>query len=244
MTFPCRRMVWGVDWIHLVRVRVGIKNQVGHLVWKCAFLLLFEPFRGVKVKGSEIGWGEVKEEWMTFPCRRMVLGVGWLHLVEEGVGIKNQGGHCVWKYAFLLLFEPFRGVKDKGSEIGWGERREDRMTFPCRGMVWKVDWIHLVWVGVEIKKKQGGHLVWKYAFLLLFEPFRGVKVKGSEIGWGERRKEWITFPCRGMMCGVDWIHLVEVGVGIKKPGGSLCLEICIFATIWVIQRGQGQGLRD
>ena len=32
------------------------------------------------------------------------------------------------------------------------------------------------------KNGQEGHLVWKYAFLILFEPFRGVKVKGSEFG--------------------------------------------------------------
>ena len=25
------------------------------------------------------------------------------------------------------------------------------MTFSCRGEVWGVDWIHLVWVGVGIK---------------------------------------------------------------------------------------------
>ena len=37
---------------------------------------------------------------------------------------------------------------------------------------------------------------------------------------------------------VDWIHLVGVGVGRKKPRGSLGLEICIFATIRAIQRGQ------
>ena len=39
------------------------------------------------------------------------------------------------------------------------------------------------------------------------------------------------FSCEGMVCGVDWIHLVGVGVGMKKPRGSLGLEICIFATI-------------
>ena len=29
----------------------------------------------------------------------------------------------------------------------------------------------------------------------------------------------MTFLCRGMVWGVDWIHLVRVGVGIKKPRG-------------------------
>ena len=50
--------------------------------------------------------------------------------------------------------------------------------------------------------------------------------------------------CLGMVWGVDWTHLVWVGVSIKKPGGSLGLEICMFDTILAIQRGQGQGLRD
>ena len=33
------------------------------------------------------------------------------------------------------------------------------MTFLCQGMVWGVDWIHLVGVGVGIKKNQGGHWI-------------------------------------------------------------------------------------
>ena len=43
----------------------------------------------------------------------------------------------------------------------------------------------------------------------------------------------MTFSCGGMVWEDDWIHLVGVGVGMKKPrgGGSLGLEICIFATI-------------
>ena len=39
----------------------------------------------------------------------------------------------------------------------------------------------------------------------------------------------MTYSFRGMVWGVDWIHLVGVGVGIKIPRGSLGLEICIFA---------------
>ena len=54
----------------------------------------------------------------------------------------------------------------------------------------------------------------------------------------------MIYSCLGMLCGVDWIHLVWVRVSIKKPGGSLGLEICMFDTILAIQRGQGQGLRD
>ena len=62
---------------------------------------------------------------MIFSCMGMVWGVDCIHLVGVGVGIKKPGGHWVWKYAFLLLFEPFRGVKDNGSEIEWGEGREE-----------------------------------------------------------------------------------------------------------------------
>ena len=74
------------------------------------------------------------------------------------------------------------------------------MIFSCRGMVWGVEWILLVGVGVGIKKNQGGHWSWKYAFLLLFESFRGVKDKGSEIGWGWRERKVNIFSCGGW-CG-------------------------------------------
>ena len=55
------------------------------------------------------------------------------------------------------------------------------MTFSRRENVWGVDWVHLVWVGVGIKKARGGSWVWKYAFSIQLEPL-GVKEKGSEIG--------------------------------------------------------------
>ena len=42
------------------------------------------------------------------------------------------------------------------------------------------------------------------------------------------------------MWRVDWIHLVWVGFGIKKPGGSLGLEMCMFDTSLAIQRGQAR----
>ena len=41
-----------------------------------------------------------------------------------GLYKRNQGGHWIWKNELLLLFERFRGVKDNGSEIGWGEKKE------------------------------------------------------------------------------------------------------------------------
>ena len=33
----------------------------------------------------------------------------------------------------------------------------------------------------------------------------------------------MIFSCGGMVWGVDWIHLVEVGLGIKNPGGSISM---------------------
>ena len=69
--------------------------------------------------------------------------------------------------------------------------------------------------------------------MLLFERFRGVKDNGSEIGWGGGREVYITFLCREMVWGVDWIYLVGVGVGIRKlrGGGALDMKECTFATI-------------
>ena len=62
------------------------------------------------------------------------------------------------------------------------------MTFSRRGNVWGVDWIHLVWVGVGMKKARGGSWVWKYAFSIQLEPL-GVKEKPQRLGeiMGERR---------------------------------------------------------
>ena len=54
----------------------------------------------------------------------------------------------------------------------------------------------------------------------------------------------MIYSCRGMVWGVDCVHLVWVRVGIKKPGGSWIWTKCIFDTISAIQKGQGQGLRD
>ena len=55
----------------------------------------------------------------------------------------------------------------------------------------------------------------------------------------------MIYSCRGMVCGVDWIHLVWVGFFYKKkPGGDWIWSKCIYYTILAIQRGQGRGLRD
>ena len=63
------------------------------------------------------------------------------------------------------------------------------MTFSRRGNVWGVDWVHLVWVGVGIKKARGGSWVWKYAFSIQLEPFRGSRKRAQRLGeiMGERR---------------------------------------------------------
>ena len=54
----------------------------------------------------------------------------------------------------------------------------------------------------------------------------------------------MIYSCMGMVWGVDWIHLVWVGVSIKKARGVFGLEKMHIYTILAIQRGQGQGLRD
>ena len=41
----------------------------------------------------------------------------------------------------------------------------------------------------------------------------------------------MTFLCRGMVWVVDWIHLVGMGVGIKKTRGSLYMKKCTSVTI-------------
>ena len=126
---------------------------------------------------------------MTFSCR----GEGvWSRLDTYGSGRgwykKSQGGSWVWKYAFSIQFEQFRGSRKRAQRLG--EIRGERiMTFSCRGKVWGVDWIHLVWVGVGIKKSQGGSWVWKYAFSIQFEQFRGSRKRAQRLGEirGERR---------------------------------------------------------
>ena len=50
----------------------------------------------------------------------------------------------------------------------------------------------------------------------------------------------MIYSCRGMVWGVYWIHLVWVGFDIKKPGGNWIWTKCMFDTILLIQRGQGQ----
>ena len=63
------------------------------------------------------------------------------------------------------------------------------MIYSCRGMVWGVDWIHLVGVGGGIKKP-GGHWVWKYAFCYYLSHSEGSRTGGQRLGGvkGERKE--------------------------------------------------------
>ena len=52
----------------------------------------------------------------------------WMAQIVARMHISRPRGHGVWKYAFLLLFEPFRGVKDKGSEMVLDEQGSGSST--------------------------------------------------------------------------------------------------------------------
>ena len=55
----------------------------------------------------------------------------------------------------------------------------------------------------------------------------------------------MIYLCRRMEWGVDWIHMIWVGVDIyKKLGGHWIWTKCMFDSNSAIQRGQGRGLRD
>ena len=54
----------------------------------------------------------------------------------------------------------------------------------------------------------------------------------------------MTFSCRGKVWGVDWIHLVWVGVGIKKARGVVGSGNMHFRYYLSNLGGQGKGLRD
>ena len=63
------------------------------------------------------------------------------------------------------------------------------MTFLCGGMVWGVDWIHLVEVGVGMKKPRGVIGTRNMHFCYYLSHSEGSRTMGSEIGWGEGREE-------------------------------------------------------
>ena len=58
------------------------------------------------------------------------------------------------------------------------------MTFLCEGMVWGVDWLHLVWVGVGMKKPRGVIGSENMHFCYNLSHSEEVKDKGSEIRLG------------------------------------------------------------
>ena len=59
------------------------------------------------------------------------------------------------------------------------------------------------------------------------------------MGAGDKK-----FLVWGMWPGVELVHMVWVGGGIKKTRGLTCQGICTFQVIIAVRRGQGQGLRD
>ena len=62
------------------------------------------------------------------------------------------------------------------------------MTFLCRGMVWVVDWIHLVGVGVGIKKTRGVIGYENMHFCYYLSDSEGSRTKAQRLGGveGER----------------------------------------------------------
>ena len=56
------------------------------------------------------------------------------------------------------------------------------MIYSCMGMVWGVDWIHLVWVGVSIKKPGGVTGYGKNAYLYYFSDSEGSRSRAQKLG--------------------------------------------------------------
>ena len=50
------------------------------------------------------------------------------------------------------------------------------------GVVWGVDWIHLVWVGVSIKKARGVIGYGKNAYLYYFSDLEGSRSRAQRLG--------------------------------------------------------------
>ena len=152
----------------------------------------FSDSEGSRTRAQRLGGVKrEKNEWH-FSYGRWVRGVDWIHWVEMVMCLKKprrvigSGNMHVWYY-----FKRFRGVKDKGSEIGWGEERKKWMTLLCGGRVWVVDWIPLVGVGVCIKKPRevigsGNMHVWYY-----LSDSEGSRTKAQRLGGVKREKnEW------------------------------------------------------
>ena len=56
------------------------------------------------------------------------------------------------------------------------------MIYSCMEMVWKVDWIHLVWVGVSIKKARGVFVYGQNAYLYYFSGSEGSRTRAQRLG--------------------------------------------------------------
>ena len=84
------------------------------------------------------------------------------------------------------------------------------MIFSCREMAWEVDLILLVRVWVGIKQTRGSKCLEICIFESVLDVQRG---QGQRLRdwerWSDGGKEELTiFSCRGVVWGVDLIHLV------------------------------------
>ena len=62
------------------------------------------------------------------------------------------------------------------------------MIYSCMGIVWGVDWIHLVCAGVSIKKARGVFEYGKNAYLYYFSDSEGSRTTAQRLG--EMKVEW------------------------------------------------------
>ena len=56
------------------------------------------------------------------------------------------------------------------------------MIYSSMGMVWGVDWIHFLWVGVSIKKARGVFACGKNAYLYYFSDSEGSRTRAQRLG--------------------------------------------------------------
>ena len=56
------------------------------------------------------------------------------------------------------------------------------MIYSCMRMMWGVDWTHLVWVGVSIKKARVVFVYGKNAYLFYFSDSEGSRTRAQRLG--------------------------------------------------------------
>ena len=81
------------------------------------------------------------------------------------------------------------------------------MKYSCMRVVSGIDWIHLVRVGVSIKKARAGHWVWKNANLYYFSDSEGSRSRAQKLGeMKEERKNLHIRVCGwcGELTGYIW----------------------------------------